>query len=235
MATLSHAELGDRTQAFGSRGATFLVACLLAFAQAAAWADMPADVRDGDVIFHTSRSAQSLSIQKATHSPYSHMGIVFFRGGKPFVLEAVSTVRYTHLDAWIARGEGARFVLKRLRTPLTKEQAKKLQDAAPALVGRPYDLTFEWSDSRVYCSELVWKLYDRALGIQIGKLQKLKEFDLSDPTVRKMMRQRYGNQVPMDEPVISPAAMFESPLLVPASGTPRISGVAVIDSQPGGG
>jgi uncharacterized protein YycO len=195
----------------------FLLAFLLVLGTQSARAAMPSDVRDGDIIFHTSRSAQSLSIQKATHSPYSHMGIVFYRGGKPFVLEAIATVRYTPLDAWIARGEGGRYVLRRLRTPLTTDQVKRLRDAAPQLAGKPYDLTFEWSDSRIYCSELVWKLYDRALGIQIGKLQKLREFDLSDPTVRKMMTQRYGSKVPMDEPVISPAAMFESPLLVSSS------------------
>jgi hypothetical protein len=28
------------------------------------------------------------------------------------------------------------------------------------------------------------------------------------------MKERYGEQVPLDEPVISPVAMFESPLLV---------------------
>jgi hypothetical protein len=28
------------------------------------------------------------------------------------------------------------------------------------------------------------------------------------------MRERYGEQVPLDERVISPAAMFDSPLLV---------------------
>jgi hypothetical protein len=28
------------------------------------------------------------------------------------------------------------------------------------------------------------------------------------------MRERYGDAVPMDEPVISPVAMFDSPLLV---------------------
>ncbi|HLQ25603.1 MAG TPA: hypothetical protein VK138_06915, partial [Acidiferrobacterales bacterium] len=38
-------------------------------------------LRDGDIIFHTSQSAQSIAIQKATHSRYSHMGIIFFRDG----------------------------------------------------------------------------------------------------------------------------------------------------------
>jgi len=40
-------------------------------------------LRDGDIIFHTSRSAQSVAIQRATHSPYSHVGLVLYRDGKP--------------------------------------------------------------------------------------------------------------------------------------------------------
>ena len=73
-------------------------------------------LRDGDIIFHTSRSGQSLAIQRATHSPLSHVGLVFFRDGKPFVLEAVATVRYTPLAQWTVRGHGAQFDSTLLRT-----------------------------------------------------------------------------------------------------------------------
>ena len=68
----------------------------------AASADAATPLRDGDIIFHTSRSAQSAAIQRATHSPYSHMGVVLYRDGKPFVFEAIATVRYTPLANWIS-------------------------------------------------------------------------------------------------------------------------------------
>jgi hypothetical protein len=42
----------------------------------------------------------------------------------------------------------------------------------------------------------------------------VRDFNLIDPTVAKLMKQRYGEAVPMDEPVISPVAMFNSPLVV---------------------
>jgi hypothetical protein len=170
-------------------------------------------LRDGDIIFHTSRSAQSVAIQRATHSPYSHMGVVLYRDGKPFVFEAIATVRYTPLEQWAARGDGGRFVVRRLARGLTPAEIQKLRGAAKPYEGKPYDLYFEWSDARIYCSELVWKMYRDALGIDVGKLQKLREFDLSDPTVKAKMRERYGANVPLDERVISPAAMFESRLL----------------------
>jgi hypothetical protein len=142
------------------------------------------------------------------------MGVIFHRDGKPYVFEAIATVRYTPLDKWIARGEKGHFVVKRLASGLTKEQAAKLRRAAGVYEGKPYDLYFEWSDDRIYCSELVWKMYQRALGMELGGRQKLKEFDLTDPAVRAKMRERYGDKVPMMEPVISPAAMFSARELV---------------------
>jgi hypothetical protein len=59
----------------------------------------------------------------------------------------------------------------------------------------------------------VWKLYDRALGIQVGRLQKLSDFDLTDRVVRAKMAERYGRDIPMDSTVISPGTIFESPEL----------------------
>jgi uncharacterized protein YycO len=189
---------------------------LLLVAGCSAKASLPA-VEDGDVIFQTSRSSQSLAIQRATGSPLSHMGMIFVRDGRPYVLEASKTVRYTPLDKWIERGVGGHYEVQRLRdatSVLTSKKRAELLRVAEAFIGRPYDLTFDWSDDRMYCSELVWKVYDRALGIQIGTLQKVRDFNLADPTVKAKMQERYGSNVPLDAPVISPVAMERSPLLV---------------------
>ncbi|QWP77442.1 YiiX family permuted papain-like enzyme [Lysobacter sp. K5869] len=177
----------------------------------------PPPVREGDVIFHTSRSAQSLAIQRATGSRYSHMGVVLFRDGQPYVFEAVEPVRYTPLAEWIARGEGGHYVLKRLRAPPNPAQVRRLHAQAESLRGKHYDLAFGWSDDRIYCSELVYKLFDRAMGVRIGRVQRLREFELDDPAVEAKLRERYGARVPLDEPVVSPAAMFDSPLLETAA------------------
>ena len=174
-------------------------------------------VRDGDIIFQTSRSEQSIAIQKATHSKYSHMGIVFLRNGSLHVYEAIKTVQYTPFRKWVDQGEGGRYVVRRLREAhriLTPQAVKKLRQAGNKFQGKPYDSYFEWSDKRIYCSELVWKIYDRGIGIRVGRLQKVRDLDLSDPTVKTKIKERYGNKVPMDETVISPGEMFSSDLLV---------------------
>ena len=175
-----------------------------------------AQLRDGDIIFQTSLSSQSTAIQRASSSKYSHMGIIFLQGGKPFVYEASRTVQYTPLAKWVARGENGHYVVKRLRDAdriLTGDAVAKLRRAARGFRDKPYDLTFAWSDDRIYCSELVWKIYDRGLGIRIGQLQKLRDFDLSDPVVQAKLQERYGDQVPLEETVISPGAMFSAEIL----------------------
>lgn len=175
-----------------------------------------AQLRDGDIIFQTSRSNQSAAIQRASRSKYSHMGIIFLQDGKPYVYEAIRTVKYTPLTKWVARGEGGHYVVKRLREAdrfLTDDSVAKLRQVAKKFGGKPYDLAFEWSDERIYCSELVWKIYERGLGIRIGQLQKLRDFNLSDPVVKAKLRERYGNHIPMEETVISPGEMFSADVL----------------------
>jgi hypothetical protein len=67
--------------------------CIVVTSVVACSASAP-DVRDGDIIFQTSLSSQSVAIQRATHSKYSHMGLIVVREGTPYVLEASATVRY---------------------------------------------------------------------------------------------------------------------------------------------
>ena len=175
------------------------------------------ELQDGDIIFHTSTSSQSQALRLATGSPYTHMGIVFVEGDGPVVLEAVGPVKRTPLAEWVKRGEGGRFVVKRLsdaQARLTPEAIVRLKTAGDRYAGYAYDSQFEWSDERIYCSELVWKMYKEALGIEIGELETFRDFDLSDPAVARKLEERFGVRIPLDEKVISPASMFESDRLI---------------------
>ncbi len=175
------------------------------------------DIQNGDLIFQTSLSGQSMAIQLATKSKYSHCGIIYKYGDDFFVFEAIQPVKRTPLNKWIARGQEGKFVIKRLKNAaqiLTHETLQKMKQVGDQFNGKNYDLTFEWSDDKIYCSELIWKIYQRATGIEIGKLEHLSDFDLSNEAVKKKMQERYGNKIPLDEIVISPASIFNSDLLV---------------------
>ncbi|WP_423784000.1 YiiX family permuted papain-like enzyme [Gilliamella apis] len=169
---------------------------------------------DGDVIFQSSQSNQSKAIEQATNSPYSHVGIIFIKNGKPYVFEAASKVIYTPLDKWINRGKNKTYVIKRLKNhPLSQQEITSLKQVAHKFENKPYDIWFGWDDKYIYCSELVWKIYNKALNLKIGKLQTIKDFNLTSPAVKQKLKQRYGDKIPYQETVISPVAMFNSPLL----------------------
>ena len=168
----------------------------------------------GDIIFQTSKSAQSKVIQKATHSPYSHMGMIVNKQGQLWVLEAIQPVKYTPLKQWIDRGVNQAYVVKRYQTGLSTSQQNVLLKNAEAYLNKPYDIYFEWNDDAIYCSEIVWKAYKDALDIELAPLAQLKSFDLTDQTVKALMKQRYGRKIPLQEKVIAPSAIFNSKKLV---------------------
>jgi uncharacterized protein YycO len=175
------------------------------------------EIKNGDLIFQTSLSSQSKAIQVATKSKYSHCGLVYKEGNEVYVFEAVQPVKRTSLDKWIAQGREGKYVIKRLKNAdqvLTPATLKKMKQVGAYFIGKNYDLAFEWSDNKIYCSELIWKIYQRATGLEIGKLEKLSNFDLTNDVVKKKMKERYGSKIPMDEIVISPGAIFDSELLM---------------------
>lgn len=173
--------------------------------------------QEGDIIFHSSQSNQCKAIQLATKSPYSHCGILFTYNGSLQVLEGVQPVQITPINKFIERGKSKHYVIKRLKnasTVLTSEKIAEMKKIGNSFKGKDYDIYFNWGDEQIYCSELVWKIYDRALSIQLGELKPLSSFDLSHPEVKAIMEERYGKKIPLSELMISPGAIFESDLLI---------------------
>jgi hypothetical protein len=170
--------------------------------------------RDGDLVFQTSGSRQSMAIQLATHSPYSHCGLLFQQDGEWWVYEAVQPVGICPLNEWVRRGKEGRYVVKRLKDQhLLKGKKDTLIALASSFKGKDYDPWFGWDDERIYCSELLWKIFFRGAGIRLGELQTLGSLDLSAPQVQEIMYERYGTKTPLNDSLITPVAIFKSPLL----------------------
>lgn len=162
---------------------------------------------DGDVILHKSQSSQAAALRAATGSEYTHVGIVFHHDGELQVLEAVEPVRWTPLGDWIQRGAHQHVVLMRVNG-LSPEAADTVRAAATAYIGVGYDLLFEWSDERIYCSELVYKAFQSATGREIGERETLRDLDLSSEAVRRLIDARTGGDVDLAEPVVTPLSIL---------------------------
>jgi uncharacterized protein YycO len=177
--------------------------------------DIQTILKSGDIVFQNSQSNQCKAIELATHSKYTHCGIIFWKNRKCYVLEAVQPVRYTLFEDWIGRGPNSQYAVKRLKdqTILSDTILIVMQKTGEQYLGKDYDIYFGWGNDAIYCSELVWKIYKKAAGLEVGSLHKLKDFDLTSKEVKRIMKQRYGNNIPLEEAVVSPSNIFESALL----------------------
>jgi hypothetical protein len=168
--------------------------------------------KEGDVIFQTTSGQTGKAIQLATHSKFNHCGVLFLENNKWAVYEAVQPVRKTSLEDFNARGKG---IVKRLgNKTLSKEEVNTLKTLFKTYEHKDYDEAFNWSDERIYCSELVYKLYKNGLQIELCKPRKLSDFDLNNPLVKEKLNEKYGNKIPLNEPMVSPEDIFKSALLI---------------------
>ena len=161
-------------------------------------------VREGDVIFQTSKSQQSPLIQIGTRSKITHCGIIVMRGGKPYVLETLKTLVLTPLDKFIARGEDGKYWIKRSSKENIKIKYAKY-------LGKPYDLAFKFDNGRFYCSELVYDIYQKQLGIQLAEPRQVKDYLIlfTDrlPKLRRAMKRR---GISKEQYAIAPVDIFNS-------------------------
>ena len=163
-------------------------------------------LQTGDVVFHTSRSRQSVAIQEATDSPLSHVGLVEVTPQGVFVVEAVQPVKRTPFAQWKARGVGGRLLVLRPEG-LSEAQRGASVKAARDYLGRPYDWRFGWGDDALYCSELVRKAYARGAGVEYGKMEKLGSLRVEK--LGPALKERYDGKVPLELELVTPASLAE--------------------------
>ena len=165
------------------------------------------EVREGDVIFQTSKSQQSPLIQIATRSKITHCGIIVMKNGKPYVLETLKTLVLTPLDKFIARGVDSKYWLKRSN----KENIKIKYDS---YLSKPYDLAFKFNNGKFYCSELVYDIYKNQLGIELCEPKKVSTYLILGadklPAIKKAMEKRGITQ---NQYAVAPVDIFESKYL----------------------
>lgn len=171
----------------------------------------------GDIILQTSFGNQSDLVSIVTQSPFTHCGVIRKQEGNLSVIEANGTVRIIPLEEWIANGKDSKYVVMRFKNlpdVNSKENSVKSKMALQKFLNKPYDSKFMWSDDKIYCSELVWKLYMESLGLEVCPLKKLKDYDLSDASVQSELQKRYGDAIPLEEPMVAPSDIASSDQLV---------------------
>ncbi len=173
-------------------------------------------LQTGDIVFQDTGGPQGAAVEAATGSNFTHCGIVFEEEGTLYVLEAVQPVQTVTLKSFRKRSKV--FHARRLKdpAPLTPAALKKGLAWGQKQIGKDYDLLFKWDNQTIYCSELVWKLYEEATGQKLCKPKTFRSYFLEKPAVRSVIEQRYGrvDNLPEKELVVAPSDLATSPLLI---------------------
>jgi hypothetical protein len=165
-----------------------LLFLLLAFnTSLTAWGSCP--LKDGDLVFIKSQSAQSALLKLTTESEWTHVGMIFKNQAGWDVIEAVQPVQWTSLYSFIRRSRHYHFEVYRAAFDF---EAAKVKAYAEKQLGQNYDLIFAMDDERWYCSELVWKAYEKSAQEKIGELQKVGDLKVSDPRVLAEAKSRFN-------------------------------------------
>ncbi|AZZ36608.1 hypothetical protein CIK05_07335 [Bdellovibrio sp. qaytius] len=168
---------------------------------------------DGDIIFIQSQSTQSAALREATGSVWTHVGLLVKQNSAWYVAEAVGPVVSTPLNDFIARSKNKAYQVYRFR-PFDPTTMRSAMLTAIQKYNKPYDIYFEFSDTRTYCSELTYKVMLDVTGIGLGRVQKMKDMKLDGPYVKALIQKRLteiGKELNPEEDIITPVSQMNDP------------------------
>lgn len=180
-----------------------------------------ASFEPGDILLHSAKCGQYCdSIRAVTNSQIDHAAIVvkapktstlplvskfFTKDGE--VVEAWTPIaKRTNLAEFIARDSGQYIQLRLKPEYMNKNSINDVVKIAQSYVGKEYDYHFEESEDKIYCSELVYKAYEKGANIPVGKVQRISEFGRK--SAKGYWTEHFNGNIPWERQIISPAGLL---------------------------
>ena len=117
------------------------------------------------------------------------------------ILEASKTVRLTPFAKFIGFAKNENWTVKRPNQKLEKSISYS------KYMGMPYDLEFKFNNGKMYCSELVWLVYQDQ-GVELCKPRKVSSFICTRiPRVKKLMQKR---NISMEQTAVAPVDLYKA-------------------------
>jgi hypothetical protein len=164
--------------------------------------------KEGDIIFQSLYENDLVkAIEGITLSPYSHCGILFKKRNCWYVIEAIGPVKETGITEFVRRGRNRNVDIYRLDTSYHNLIPEFIQELK-TYSGRPYDIMYEMDDEKIYCSELIYKAFQKIYNEDLGEAKKLG--DMNWGPYANTIRHYEDGPVPVERLIISPKAVSEA-------------------------
>ena len=174
-------------------------------------------LREGDVIFIGVKHALYRRIAETSRSWESHVGILLRNASGAWVVAQstipVSTV--TPLECFVRRSENGRFLVRRLRAGLSRDEVQRLHAATERRMGKLYDTGFQYDSPRQFCSKFVYDSYIEATGRPVGKLETFREMFAENPVAPVgFWRAWFFGRIPWDRRCVTTVSQLRAPNMV---------------------
>ncbi len=172
-------------------------------------------VRPGDIVFIRIANFLYRRVAEGTKSWTSHVGMIHSEkdGDWQVAESAVPLSKHCSLEKFLKRTDAGQFSIKRLRD-LSDDEVAALRREADRRMGLWYHLGFDYDSPRQYCSKFVYQCYHDALGVEVGRIETLKNLLEANPTYpRTFWRLWYFLRIPWQRRVVTPASQYEDPKL----------------------
>ena len=166
---------------------------------------------EGDIIFIQSQTQQAAALREATESVWTHVGLLIKKSSNWYVAEAIGPLKETPLADFIARSKNKSYRIYRFKHFDAATMTSALKATLPKY-NKPYDIYFEWSQERIYCSELTYHVMKDVTGFELGRLQKMKEMRLDGPYVQALIDKcltDIGKELNLEEDIVTPVSQME--------------------------
>lgn len=181
-------------------------------------AQLSGQLEVGDLLFIRVSALPFKKVASATLSWTNHVGVVIVPQTPEHEAQiAESTFPYsktTALSHFVARSEGGRVQVSRLKNALSESQKTAVQAAAQKRLGIFYDTGFNLHSKRQFCSRYVREVMKEASGINIGETENFTSLLSHNPELDlSFWRIWYFGSIPWQRITISPASLMRSPAL----------------------
>lgn len=170
----------------------------------------------GDIVCIHVTAKPFREVAAATGSWINHVGIVFETAGEePLIAESTFPFsRLTRLSRFVARSQGGRVAVARLRQPLTSGEAQQVRVAARRRMGVFYDTGFKLNSRRQFCSRYVREVIGEATGIEIGDIETFATLYSRRPQAElRFWKLWYFGRIPWKRETVTPVSLLRSPQL----------------------